>query len=72
MSELGCVSGERLAFVSAAVASGIAQEFNINDLVTLGAFFSSIGDNLSLIAAQRQKCCPVSPQSVSVNPPQSQ
>ena len=46
-------SGNNLIALSSSLAILIGNEFDTDDLNVLGAFFTTLGDNLSLIAATR-------------------
>nr|WP_319487915.1 DUF6774 domain-containing protein [uncultured Caproiciproducens sp.] len=50
--------GEKLTALSAAIAIQISQYTNDEDLVVLGALFTTIGDQLSLLAAVNASCSP--------------
>lgn len=57
MSDFKCIPGGQLAFSATAIAIAIAKEVDNNDdLNILASLFTVIGDNLALIAAQRQAC----------------
>lgn len=57
MSDFKCIPGGQLAFTATAIAIAIAKEVEDNDdLNILASLFNVVGDNLALIAAQRQAC----------------
>ncbi|WRS28730.1 DUF6774 domain-containing protein [Oscillospiraceae bacterium MB08-C2-2] len=56
MSQLKCVSGERLAYLATTFAVAIAQDLDMDDVNILSSFFSAIGDSLGIIASQRSAC----------------
>ncbi len=56
MSQFKCISGERLAFIASTIAIALSKEFDLDDINILSGFFSAIGDNLAIIAAQRSAC----------------
>ena len=59
MSDFKCIPGGQLAYAAATLAIAIAKEVEDNDdLNILSSLFNVIGDNLALIAAQRQACVP--------------
>ena len=43
-------SNEELVILSSTLAIAISKEFSNEDLLILSAFFTSLGDNLALIA----------------------
>lgn len=53
MDCLNCASPEELVVLSSAAAIAIAKDLDADELSSLGAFFTTLGDNLSLIASQR-------------------
>ncbi len=56
MSRLKCIPGEKLALLATTFAVALAEEFDLDDINILSGFFSAIGDNLAIIAAQRSAC----------------
>lgn len=46
-------SGNNLIALSSSLSILIGNEFDTDELSVLGAFFTTLGDNLSLIAATR-------------------
>ena len=51
-----CGNGSELVVLAASLAMSIAEHTEKSELNILGAFFSALGDNLSVIAAQREAC----------------
>lgn len=49
-------SGFDLVGLSSSLAVLISQNFDIEDLGVLAAFFTTLGDNLALIATSRTSC----------------
>lgn len=49
------IPGEKLTIVAASLANSIAEKFDVMSLHVLGYFFCALGENLCLIAAQREK-----------------
>ena len=49
-------SGFDLIGLSSSLAIFISKNANVDDISLLGAFFSTLGDNLSLIAAYKSAC----------------
>jgi len=47
------ISGAKLTYIAATAAIAISKEFDNADTNILSSFFSSIGDNLGIIAAQQ-------------------
>lgn len=43
-----------LVYIAASIASLIAESQSLENVIILSEFFSSIGDNLALIAAQKE------------------
>ncbi len=60
MSQLKCISGERLVLIASTIAITLSKEFDLDDINILSGFFSAIGDNLAIIAAQRSACASTS------------
>ena len=59
MSGFKCVPGEELILAASTIAIAIAKEVEDNDaLSVLSALVVAIGDNLALIATQRDACPP--------------
>ena len=57
MPDFKCIPGGQLAFTATTIAIAIAKEVQDNDdLNILASLFTVIGDNIALIAAQRQAC----------------
>jgi len=54
-----CIPGGQLAYIASTVAIAIAEEVTDNDdLNVLALLVTVVGDNLSLISAQRAACQP--------------
>ncbi|PKM71653.1 MAG: hypothetical protein CVU91_12890 [Firmicutes bacterium HGW-Firmicutes-16] len=54
-----CIPGGQLAYIASTIAIAISEQVPDNDeLNVLSLLVTTIGDNLSLIAAQRQACPP--------------
>ncbi len=51
-----CSNPNSLVFIAASAASLIAQSQSIENINILSDFFSAIGDNLALIATQKEAC----------------
>ena len=52
--------GEGLVTAAAGLAIAISKGMSADDMNTLGAFFTVLGDNLTLLATQRENqnnCC---------------
>ena len=49
-------AGFDLIGLSSSIAIFISQNFDTDDLGILGAFFTTLGDNLSLVSASRSAC----------------
>ena len=61
ISSFNCIPGGQLAYVASTIAIALAEKVNDNDeLNVLSLLLTTIGDNLSLIAAQRAACPPPS------------
>lgn len=59
MASFNCVPGGELALAASTIAIAVAKEIDDNDaLNVLAILITTIGDNLSLIAAQRAACPP--------------
>ena len=59
MCDFKCIPGGQLAYIASTVAIAIADEVTDNDeLNVLALLVTLVGDNLSLIAAQRAACPP--------------
>jgi len=58
MSSFKCIPGEQLAYIASTTAIALSEQFDNDDINILSSFFSAIGDNLGIIAAQRQACAP--------------
>ncbi len=57
MSGFKCIPGEQLTLAATTIAIAISKEIEDNDdLNILSGIFSAIGDNLGIIASQRQAC----------------
>lgn len=53
MNYLNCASPEELVLLSSTVAIALSKELDTDELATLGAFLTTLGDNLALIAGQQ-------------------
>jgi hypothetical protein len=51
-----CCPGDDLVLLAALIAISIARDADTDTLNILGSFYSSLGQNLSTIAAKRQLC----------------
>lgn len=51
-----CVSGEAISYIATSVANALAAGTSVEQLALLAAVFSTIGDSLGIIAAQRAIC----------------
>ncbi len=51
-----CSPGSELVLLAATVAIGISTDLSADDTAILSGVFSSIGDNLAIIAAKKQVC----------------
>lgn len=49
-------AGLDLVGLSSSLAIFISQTFNLDDLVILSAFFTTLGDNLALISTSKSIC----------------
>lgn len=49
-------NGSELVVLASSLAISISEKADNSQLNILGSFFSALGDNLSVIAAQRQAC----------------
>lgn len=56
MSQLKCLSGDKLAYLAATAAVSLSQEFDLEDVNILSSFFNAVGDSLGIIAAQKEAC----------------
>lgn len=57
-----CCSGGFLTTAAALVAIQVAQDRTPEELALLGAFFTSLGDNLELMSTAQEVCpCPGQP-----------
>lgn len=54
MSQIKNIPGEKLTYLAATTAIAISKEFDNDDINILASFFSAIGDNLGIIASQRE------------------
>jgi hypothetical protein len=54
MPQLKNISGDKLTYIAATIAVALSKEFDNEDTNILSNIFSSIGDNLALIASQRE------------------
>ena len=61
-------SGGFLATAATVIAVQVAQGRTSEELALLGAFFTSLGDNITLMAAA-QDACPCPAQLPDVQPP---
>jgi hypothetical protein len=51
-----CGNGSELVVLAASLAITISEHVDKSELNILGVFFCALGDNLSVIAAQREAC----------------
>ncbi|WP_416200478.1 MAG: hypothetical protein ACFWUD_04955 [Thermocaproicibacter melissae] len=51
-----CCPGDDLVLLAALIAISISRDVDTDTLNLLGSFYSSLGQNLSTIAAKRQQC----------------
>lgn len=56
MSQLKCLSGDKLAYLATTAAIALSQEFDADDINILSSFFNAVGDSLGIIAAQQAAC----------------
>lgn len=48
------VPGEKLVYAAATIAVGLAGQLELSEINVLANFLTALGDNLSVIAAQRE------------------
>ena len=53
MSKFFSKSGCELIYLSGSLAIALSQDLTQDEIATLAAFFTSLGDNLALIATQQ-------------------
>lgn len=51
-----CCPGDDLVLLAALIAISISRDTDTDTINLLGSFYSSLGQNLSTIAARRQLC----------------
>lgn len=51
-----CMSGEELTLVASVISIAFAEKLNVDEINLLGALLQTVGQNLTLIAAQRDAC----------------
>lgn len=51
-----CSHGGELVMIAAAIAMAIASDLSADDTNMLANLFSAIGDNLAIIADEKEKC----------------
>ncbi|MBE6905642.1 hypothetical protein [Marasmitruncus massiliensis] len=56
MSQLKCLSGEKIAYLAATAAVAISEGLDTDDLNILCNFFNAVGDSLGIIASQQAAC----------------
>lgn len=56
MSSFKCISGGELVGLASAAAIAMSKQFDDDDLNILSNFYSALGSNLGVIAAQREAC----------------
>ena len=54
MSRIKYIPGEKLAYIATTTAIAISNEFDLEDLNILSNIFNAIGDNIGIIAAQKE------------------
>lgn len=52
----GCSPGSDLVLLAATLAMSISTNLSADDSAVLGGFFNALGDNLAVIASQKQLC----------------
>lgn len=56
MNSCNCPSGCELVTLANTISCIIAKNLSLNDITILGAFLTSLGDNLATIAAVQSAC----------------
>lgn len=51
-----CSSGSDLIMLAASIAIAISSDLSAGEVNILAGLFNAVGDNLSIIAAKKQKC----------------